>query len=58
MLQQECSQIQPIDPAGGSRYVEALTDDLARKAWEVFRVTKNMRGDVQSAAECISPTPS
>lgn len=25
-----------IDPAGGSYYVEALTDQLADKAWEVF----------------------
>jgi methylmalonyl-CoA mutase len=26
-----------LDPAGGSWYLEHLTDDLARAAWEVFR---------------------
>jgi methylmalonyl-CoA mutase len=27
----------PADPAGGSWCIEALTDELARKAWEIFR---------------------
>jgi methylmalonyl-CoA mutase len=27
----------PVDPAGGSWCIEALTDELARKAWEIFR---------------------
>ncbi len=27
----------PTDPAGGSWCIESLTDELARKAWEIFR---------------------
>ncbi|MDR1701498.1 MAG: acyl-CoA mutase large subunit family protein [Sporomusaceae bacterium] len=36
MLQKECNLLQPIDPAGGSWYIETITEDLARKAWELF----------------------
>lgn len=36
ILQQECTLTQPVDPAGGSWYVEALTDHLAREAWKLF----------------------
>ncbi|ONI85878.1 methylmalonyl-CoA mutase [Actinosynnema sp. ALI-1.44] len=33
-----------IDPAGGSYYVERLTDDLAHAAWAFFQETERMGG--------------
>lgn len=44
ILQQECTLLQPVDPAGGSWYVEALTFELARRAWELFRKTEENGG--------------
>ena len=37
VLQEESNLGRVIDPAGGSWYVERLTDDLARKAWGLFQ---------------------
>lgn len=37
LLAEEFGVIAPADPAGGSWCVETLTDELARKAWELFR---------------------
>lgn len=37
VLQEESSAARVIDPAHGSWYVEALTDQLAGKAWELFQ---------------------
>ncbi|CAM04824.1 heterodimeric methylmalonyl-CoA mutase small subunit [Saccharopolyspora erythraea NRRL 2338] len=37
LLLEESHLAQVIDPAGGSWYVETLTDELAHKAWEWFR---------------------
>ena len=37
LLREEFSLVQPVDPAGGSWYLESLTDTLARKAWEWFQ---------------------
>ncbi|MFI5956703.1 methylmalonyl-CoA mutase family protein [Cryptosporangium sp. NPDC051539] len=36
LLLEEASLGRVLDPAGGSWYVESLTDDLARVAWDVF----------------------
>ena len=33
MLQHEFNFLQPIDPAGGSWYLEPLTEEFAEKAW-------------------------
>ena len=33
-----------IDPAGGSWYVERLTDDLAQAAWDVFQAAEQVGG--------------
>ena len=44
MLQGECNLLQPIDPAGGSWYIETLTEDLARKAWELFTKVEDAGG--------------
>lgn len=37
VLQEESSLGRVIDPAGGSWYVENLTNDLAQRAWEIFQ---------------------
>ncbi|WP_225095499.1 methylmalonyl-CoA mutase family protein [Streptomyces sp. CoH27] len=37
ILVEESHLARVIDPAGGSWYVETLTDELARSAWEFFR---------------------
>ncbi len=37
ILQDECRFTQPIDPAGGSWYIESLTHELAKTAWSKFQ---------------------
>jgi methylmalonyl-CoA mutase len=44
LLLEESHLAHVIDPAGGSWYVESLTDALARKAWEEFTRTERDGG--------------
>ncbi|MBS7528314.1 acyl-CoA mutase large subunit family protein [Fusibacter paucivorans] len=44
ILQDECNFTQPIDPAGGSWYIETLTHEIAQKAWETFQATEAAGG--------------
>ena len=37
MLQEEFDMLQPIDPAGGSWYIERLTSQCAAKIWELLQ---------------------
>ncbi len=37
ILVEECHFTQPIDPAGGSWYIEFLTNEIANRAWELFQ---------------------
>ncbi len=37
VLQEESGLGRVVDPAGGSWYVEKLTDELAKRAWETFQ---------------------
>jgi methylmalonyl-CoA mutase len=37
LLQEECELTRTIDPAGGSYFVEWLTDQVAQKAWAAFQ---------------------
>ena len=37
VLREEAALGRVADPAGGAWFVEKLTDDLARKAWEIFQ---------------------
>ena len=39
-----------IDPAGGSRYVETLTHEIAEQAWELFREVERKGGIAASLA--------
>lgn len=46
ILQNECNLRQPIDPAGGSWYVETLTQQVADKAWQVLQDVETKGGIV------------
>lgn len=46
LLVEEAQLARVIDPAGGSWYVEHLTDSLARKAWEFFQEIEAAGGAV------------
>lgn len=46
LLVQESHLARVIDPAGGSWYVEHLTDDLAQAAWTFFQETEGAGGAV------------
>ncbi|MFB0907607.1 MAG: methylmalonyl-CoA mutase family protein, partial [Spirosomataceae bacterium] len=43
-LQKETEVTKAIDPFGGSYYVEYLTDELVKKAWELFEEVEEMGG--------------
>ena len=44
ILQKECELGRVIDPAGGSWYVEALTAELASRAWALFQEVEKLGG--------------
>ncbi len=43
-LTDECHLTQPIDPSGGSWYIETLTAQISEKAWENFKSIINEGG--------------
>jgi methylmalonyl-CoA mutase len=51
ILQEECSLTRLIDPAGGSWYVERLTDELARAAWQRFQAIETAGGLAAALAD-------
>lgn len=48
ILQDEVNLTKLIDPAGGSWYVETLTDEVARKSWELFQKIEAQGGMAQA----------
>ncbi len=48
ILQEECHFMRLIDPAGGSWYIETLTDTLAREAWKQFQEIEKQGGMLQA----------
>lgn len=44
ILQEECNLLDVIDPAGGSWFLEKLTDELAGKAWSLFQEIEKQGG--------------
>ncbi len=50
ILTEEARLERVVDAAGGSWYLESLTDDLARAAWEVFRELESDGG----MARCVT----
>jgi len=51
ILMEECDLTRVIDPAGGSYYVEWLTDQLAQKGWEQFQAIEKAGGMIQALAD-------
>ncbi|NLL37430.1 MAG: methylmalonyl-CoA mutase [Fretibacterium sp.] len=48
LLQKEFNLVQPQDPAGGSWYLEALTDELAQKTWKLLQKVEAEGGFLQA----------
>jgi len=44
VLREEAGLTRTVDPAGGSWYLESLTDTLARKTWELFQDVEKQGG--------------
>ncbi|MDS4025460.1 MAG: methylmalonyl-CoA mutase family protein [Candidatus Contendobacter sp.] len=44
VLREESHITRTVDPAGGSWYVENLTDAVARKVWEIFQEVEKLGG--------------
>jgi methylmalonyl-CoA mutase len=51
VLKEESHLDAVIDPAGGSYYMEKLTDEVATKAWEVFVEIQNKGGMLSALTE-------
>ncbi len=51
ILQQESHLDRAIDPAGGSWYVETLTDQVARAAWRLFQQVEQRGGMLAALQE-------
>ncbi|MDR1132602.1 MAG: acyl-CoA mutase large subunit family protein [Synergistaceae bacterium] len=49
MLREEFHLTRPIDPSGGSWYVESLTEELSSKIWEIIRDVQ-YKGGMMAAA--------
>lgn len=44
VLQEECNLTDITDPAGGSWYIESLTDSIAKRVWDLFREIEELGG--------------
>lgn len=44
ILREECGLDRVIDPAGGSTYIEWLTDRIAAKSWQIFQEIEDQGG--------------
>jgi len=49
ILQEECHLNQSVDPAGGSWFLEKLTDEMAEKAWSLFQQIEYLGGMIRAA---------
>jgi methylmalonyl-CoA mutase len=48
ILREECGLDRVIDPAGGSNYIEWLTDQIAAKSWAIFQDVEQQGGILAS----------
>ncbi|MBK7105344.1 MAG: acyl-CoA mutase large subunit family protein [Ignavibacteriae bacterium] len=48
VLREESHLDQVIDPAGGSYFIESLTEEIAKNAWEYFKKIENEGGILES----------
>ena len=61
ILREECGLDHVIDPAGGSTYIEWLTDQVAAKSWEIFQGIEQQggmpacltNGSIQQAVQAV-----
>jgi methylmalonyl-CoA mutase N-terminal domain/subunit len=51
ILQNEAGTIVPADPLGGSYYIEALTDELESRAWELIERIDELGGGVAAVEQ-------
>src|SRR6184192_1847494 len=51
ILQAEAGTIVPADPLGGSYYIEALTDELENRAWELVQRIDELGGGVAAVEQ-------
>lgn len=64
ILREECGLDHVIDPAGGSTYIEWLTDQIAAKSWAIFQEIETQggmlaaleNGSVQSSVDTVCKT--
>ncbi|MBN2572844.1 MAG: acyl-CoA mutase large subunit family protein [Ignavibacteriales bacterium] len=48
IFKEECNLNKLIDPAGGSFYIEKLTEEVAQKSWEIFQEIEKQGGILES----------
>lgn len=48
ILKDECNLTEVIDPAGGSWFVEYLTDQLSKRSWQIFQTVEANGGWLKS----------
>jgi methylmalonyl-CoA mutase len=53
VLSEECNTTEVIDPAGGSYYVESLTEQIALKSWDLFREVEKEGGMLKALEKNI-----
>lgn len=51
ILREESHLDQVIDAAGGSYYIETLTEEIAKKAWDLFKEIENEGGIIESLSK-------
>jgi methylmalonyl-CoA mutase, N-terminal domain len=51
ILQNEAGTIVPADPLGGAYYIEALTDELENRAWELIEQIDELGGGVAAVEQ-------
>jgi methylmalonyl-CoA mutase len=51
ILREECGLDRVIDPAGGSNYIEWLTDQVAAKSWAIFQDIEQQGGMAAALAQ-------
>ncbi|MDN5359870.1 MAG: methylmalonyl-CoA mutase [Thermotogaceae bacterium] len=54
ILKEECHLNIPIDPTGGTWYIEKVTDELSQKAWERFRQIEEKGGIIPYYTEGLA----
>jgi methylmalonyl-CoA mutase len=51
ILREECHGHRVIDPAGGSWFIERLTDEMGKSVWDLFQTVESQGGMVQALSD-------